>query len=278
MTKKNYNRLAEQVAEIYHCAADVRHYAADQEAYLNTNVGGTARMLELAEAADARFYHMSTCSVSGELFKDGSGPADYTEKDYDVGQIWEDNIYVKSKFQAEGLVLEAAENGLCAKIFRLGRLVGRASDGVFQKNPETNAFYLLMKAFAGIGAAPESAVKEAIDLMPIDVAAEEVLALKDSKDAVYHIMSHMPPTLEEVLKDCAEGIQIVGDEEFAQILETKASTLERELAGVLQNQWQIMRTKHPVICVTNELTIKALKEAGYEPKIPAPKQILKGFN
>ena len=278
MTKKNYKRLAEQVGEIYHCAADVRHYAADQGAYLNTNVRGTARMLELAEAAGARFYHMSTCSVSGELLKDGSGPADYTEKDYDIGQIWEDNIYVKSKFQAEGLVMEAAEKGLYAKIFRLGRLVGRASDGVFQKNPETNAFYLLMKAFASIGAAPESAVKEAIDLMPVDVAVEEVLALTDSKDAVYHIMSHMPPTLEEVLKDRAEGIQIVRDEEFARILDTKAPALERELAGVLQNQWQIMRTKHPVIRVTNELTMKALGETGFKPDIPAPKQILKGFN
>jgi hypothetical protein len=39
-----------------------------------------------------------------------------------------------------------------------------------------------------------------------------------------------------------------------------------------------MRTKHPVIRVTNALTMKALEEAGYEPKIPAPKQILKGFN
>ena len=277
MSERDYSRLTEQVARIYHCAADVRHYAADHEAYLNTNVGGTARMLELAEAAGARFCHMSTCSVSGELFKDGSGPADYTEKDYDIGQIWEDNIYVKSKFLAEGLVLDAVKKGLDAKIFRLGRLVGRALDGVFQKNPETNAFYLLMKAFDRVGAAPVSAAKEEIDLMPVDVGVEEVLALADSKDAIYHIMSHTPPTLEAILKDLDAGIRIVNDEEFARILETKARDLDRALAGVLQNQWQIMRTKHPVIRVTNELTMKALAQAGFEPKIPAPRQILKGF-
>ena len=67
------------------------------------------------------------------------------------------------------------------------------------------------------------------------------------------------------------------DEEFAEILGNKASEMDRMLAGVLQNQWQIMRTKHPVIRVTNELTMKALAQVGYEPKIPAPRQILRGF-
>ena len=278
MTLKKYNKLAEQIGEIYHCAADVRHYVADEATYLNTNVDGTARMLDLAKKAKARFYHMSTCSVGGELLKDSNDPADFTEKDYDIGQIWEDNIYVKSKFLAEGLVLEAAQDGLDAKIFRLGRLVGRASDGVFQKNPETNAFYLLVKAFDRVGVVPASAAGEEIDLMPIDVCAAEVLALRDGTEKIYHIMSHEPPTLEEVLKDLDDRIQVVSDEEFVTILENLTDDSERELIGVLQNQWQIMRQKHPVIRVTNELTMSALEKAGYIPNIPAPGQILKGFN
>ena len=100
------------------------------------------------------------------------GGAEFTENDYDIGQIWEDNIYIKSKFLAEGQVLKAAQEGLNAKIFRLGRLVGRASDGVFQRNPDSNVFYLLLNAFKQLGAIPFHAAKEKVDLMPIDICAQ----------------------------------------------------------------------------------------------------------
>lgn len=274
---EKYRQLAEEISEIYHCAADVRHYAAEEEAYLNTNVGGTERMLKLARKAGAVFYHMSTLSVSGELLKNGKEETTFTEKDYDIGQIWEKNIYVKSKFLAEGLVLEAAKEGLETKIFRLGRLVGRASDGVFQRNPETNAFYLLLKGFERVGAAPVSAAGEKVDLMPVDVAVEEVLALRGSKGQIYHIMSHIPPTFGEVLKSISEKMEIVTDEEFTGLLEKKTENMEAETVSMLKNQWRILHREHPVIHVTNTLTIEALEKAGHTPKIPEPEQVLKGF-
>lgn len=53
----------------------------------------------------------------------------------------------KVSFWAEARIYAAMEQeGLQAKVYRLGRLVGRASDGVFQRNPETNAFYLMLRA------------------------------------------------------------------------------------------------------------------------------------
>ena len=146
LSLEEYESLSLRVREIFHCAADVRHYAADTEDFLDANVAGTARMVELAKKAGAAFYHMSTLSVSGELLKNGGEKAVFTEADYDIGQIWENNLYVKSKFQAEGIVFKAMDEGLPAKIFRLGRLIGRSDDGIFQKNPDTNAFYLLMRA------------------------------------------------------------------------------------------------------------------------------------
>ena len=112
---------------------------------------------KLAQSAGAAFYHISTCSVSGERLHGSDNSADFTEKDFDIGQDWESNIYVRSKFLAETAVRQAAEAGLHTKIFRLGRLVGRMSDGLFQRNPHTNAFYLLMKSFLQIGAVPQSA-------------------------------------------------------------------------------------------------------------------------
>ena len=278
MSEADYSRLAGRISEIYHCAADVRHYAADEESYLNTNTGGTANMLELARTAGASFYHMSTCSVSGEQLKDDSVTKVFTEKDYDIGQVWEDNIYVKSKFLAEGLVLQAAREGLRVKIFRLGRLVGRASDGVFQRNPQTNAFYLLMKGFCQIGALPQMASQAPIDLMPIDICVDEVLALKDSEDTIYHIMSQQPPMLEEVVKALDEKIQIVSDFDFIRILEEKSQSLGRELLAMMLNYWRNIRVKKQSVSITNTLTMAALAKAGYCPEIPSIKQILKGFS
>lgn len=277
LSEEDFGQLAGRIREIYHCAADVRHYVANEKSYLDTNVGGTARMLELAERAEAAFYHMSTCSVSGDAWKDGVEPKPFTEKDYDIGQAWENNVYVKSKFLAEGLVMEAAQKGLQAKIFRLGRLVGRASDGVFQKNPESNVFYLLMKGFCEIGAIPETVTNVNVDLMPIDISAEEVLALKDGEDMIYHIMSHVPVTLEETVKALDDQIRIVTEDEFVQILKEKNQHMSQKLVAIVMNHWYGVKLGQDEIHVTNTLTMKALREKGYEPLIPDAKQILQGL-
>jgi thioester reductase-like protein len=277
MSEEEYVNLSNQVGEIYHSAADVRHYADDEEAYLATNTQGTAHVLELAKVAKAAFYHMSTCSVSGDAWKDGVEPKAFTEKDYDIGQAWENNVYVKSKFLAEGLVMEAAQKGLQAKIFRLGRLVGRASDGVFQKNPESNVFYLLMKGFCEIGAIPETVTKMNVDLMPIDVSAEEVLVLIEGEDMIYHIMSHVPVTLEETVKALGEHIRVVTEDEFIQILKEKNQHMSQKLVAIVMNHWYAVKLGQDEINVTNTLTMKALRAKGYEPFIPDAKQILQGL-
>lgn len=277
LEEQDYARLAGNVGEIYHAAADVRHYAADEEAFLRTNVEGTRCILELARRSGARLYHMSTCSVSGEQLKDGRPGAVFTENDYDIGQIWEDNIYVKSKYLAEGLVLEARESGMETKIFRLGRLVGRASDGVFQKNPDTNAFYLLMRAFYRVGAVPRTIAETSVDLTPVDYAAEAVLALKDGPGTVFHIIHPDPPTTGQVAEELQAGIRIVSDGEFTELLSRTAVGPAREQVSVLIDYWYHIRLKPPVIQVSGEQTKDSLARAGFRFDIPSPGELLESF-
>ena len=276
LSERAYHELAACVGEIYHCAADVRHYAADEENYLATNVAGTENMLALAKAAGAAFYHMSTLSVSGDRLKDGRKNAVFTEADYDIGQNWESNIYVKSKFLAEGLVFKAMEDGLRAKIFRLGRLVGRECDGKFQKNPETNAFYLLMKGFCQIGAIPKEVADMPMDLMPIDVCAKEVLALKGRAERVFHIMHSNPPTLGEVMIALDEKNRIVENEELGDVFRDNCQKLDRELWALVMNYWRGAGISGQMIVVDNGKTAAELAVAGYEPKITVA-TVLKGF-
>ena len=272
-----HQRLADRVGQIYHSAADVRHYAADTQEYLQTNVDGTKNMLALASAGDAAFYHISTCSVSGDRLRDSDNSVNYAETDYDIGQDWESNIYVRSKFLAEGHVFEAAAGGLQAKIFRLGRLVGRMSDGVFQCNPQTNAFYLLMQSFFQIGVLPESAADIRIDLMPIDLCVCEVLALTAAPDSVYHILNGNPPSLRQIVEAFSDRLRLVSDEEFDQIFQDKRHQMDSELLGVVMDYLHRSRYAPGRITPTNVLTEQALASLHVDTTVQSIRQILQNF-
>lgn len=61
-------RRTRQLAEVYNfaCAASPRHYQADPEHTMLTNVVGTNRLLGLSERAGARFLQSSTSEVYGD--------------------------------------------------------------------------------------------------------------------------------------------------------------------------------------------------------------------
>ena len=80
----------------------------------------------------------------------------FFEMDFEIVQNVEQNVYVHSNFLAEAAVYDAVAQGLDARVYRVGRLVGRSGDGVFQKNPESNAFYALLRAIRLAGAVSES--------------------------------------------------------------------------------------------------------------------------
>ena len=178
---------------------------------------------------------------------------------------------------AEGLVYKAMEEGLKAKIFRIGRLVGRAEDGVFQKNPDSNVFYMLLNGFDQLGALPESAADSGIDLMPVDMAAKEVLLLTKGDRNTYHIMNQNPMPLYEVLKTINDQIEIVPEEKMAEVLFEKSDRVSTELAGLLMDHWRRLRTDPPTISVSNDLTIEELNKLGMDLTMPTAKQMLKGF-
>ena len=270
-----YNYIANLVKEIYHSAADVRHYAVETEQYMATNVGGTQNVIDFAKAADAVLYHMSTASVSGNTLKKPSLSCDFTEDDFDIGQIWEDNIYVRSKFMAEKLVFDAIKNGLRAKIFRLGRLVGRARDGKFQQNPETNAFYLLMKGFVQKGVIPEESAHIRLDVMPIDISVQEVLALKNASGTVYHIINSYPPTFGEIFEAITETISMVPLKEFCN--PTVGNVVDGELWAIMLSCCHSLSNSVTNIRVTNTITERTLSSIGYIPRVVLLRTVLKSF-
>ena len=193
--------------------------------------------------------------------------------------VWEDNIYVKSKYLAEEAVFKAIESGLDGKIFRLGRLVGRSEDGVFQKNPDNNAFYLLMRAFHLLGVIPETIADVETDLTPIDYAAESVALLSGTtEEKVYHILSPCPPTVRNIIEEIDPEIEfILDDDDFTEILIRSINGPHREEIAVAVDYWYQIRFQRPQIEVKGEITQNVLNANGFNHQIPSPGKLLRTF-
>ena len=114
---------------------------------------------------------------------------EFTEHDLYIGQPL-DNVYVRSKFEAEKAVLEAMTDGLQANIMRMGNLTNRRSDGKFQRNYKSNAFLNRIKAIVELGCIPDYLLDMYSEFTPIDDAANVVMTItrhfRDDRN-VFHV-------------------------------------------------------------------------------------------
>lgn len=278
MTEEAFLNLADFIGTIYHCAADVRHYAADETEFLKRNVGGTKTVIELARSSGAVLHHMSTASISGEYLKDCPDQETvFTERDFDIGQNWEDNLYIKSKFLAEAEVYKAVEEGLHARVYRLGRIVNRSGDGVFQRNPKSNAAFLLMRAVRELGCIPESMKRLPVDLTPVDWCVRAVLALGQMKMTACHLVNSSPPTMQQTAQVLVPELSVVLDGEFDQILTARMNERNREILAPLMDFWNRMKLSKSVIRLECTKTQQELADAGFTEMIPSFEKLLFGL-
>ena len=277
LSPMEYQTLSGRINAIWNCAADVRHYAADSSNLLRTNLEGTRVLIKLARAAGIPLYHMSTTSVGGNRLVGQNTPAVFTEHDFDIGQDWRSNLYVRSKFLAEHEVFEAIRSGLTAKVFRLGRLVGRSQDGIFQKNAQTNAFWLTMRGIHALGAIPASMAGMPMELTPIDWCAQAALALRNAPLAVYHLQGMEPPTVEACARCVVPDLQILPDEQFETLLASAPVDISGNILAPLLDLWNQLKSGPATITVDSTATAMQLKKANFDCSVPGPERLLRSF-
>jgi len=201
--------LTGRVKTLLHCAADVRHFTDNPDASLRSNAGGTANAVRLAARLGAGLAYISTLSVAdgrGEAFTEQSPPAD------PEGVA---NVYVRGKCAAELLVRRCVNLLPFARIYRVGRLVGRQSDGAFQTNREANAFYALMRGALALGCYPESMAALPVEITPVDACAQAVALLLDGRESVYHLFNPVMPAFCELMRVLSNGRAVsLPDAEF----------------------------------------------------------------
>ncbi len=240
LNARDYQVLLDDVNTVINAAASVKHYGSYQYFY-DVNVDTTRRIVDFCRHSGAKLIHISTISVSGngniDVF---DGYVSDTEKHFYedslyIGQPLE-NVYARSKFEAEKLVLEAIREGLQACIMRMGNLTNRASDGVFQINYETNAAAQRVKGVLELGMLPDYLIEDGMymEFTPIDEASKAIMLLTRHfvpERTVFHINSTKVVYLDKLLEYFSElgyPIQIVSGKKFASGLRESAKQVGME--------------------------------------------------
>ena len=159
LSQEELLELANNTNIVINSAARVQHYGIYQDFY-NTNVKSVQYIVDFCKSFDKKLYHISTLSISGNAFDTSAAKQtidkqiDFYESNLYINQIL-DNVYINTKFQAECLVLDAILEGLDGYILRMGNLMPRFSDGLFQDNILENAYINRILAFIRLGGFPE---------------------------------------------------------------------------------------------------------------------------
>ena len=270
LSTQNINSIKENISTIIHTAAIVKHYG-NYEQFQNVNVNGTKNIANLAFELNKRLIHISSISVSGNyLVKQDNRKIEFSENNLYIGQNYNDNVYVHSKFEAEKIVLDYMEKGLTAQIHRVGILSGRYSDGVFQKNIEENAFYSRIKSIVTLGAISNTMLEQEIEFTPIDICSRDIVNLAKNyitDNKIYHLFNHnfiKIKDIVEVLNSLNYNIQIVSNKEFEnKILELCKSENSKSLYGIINdfdnsNKEKFFINYNYSVAITSEYTQKYL--------------------
>lgn len=197
LEKKELQELADKVDVVINSAAKVSHYGNYGD-YKKINVDGVQNLIDFCMKNGKRFYQISTLSVSGNSLVDDSytkqsfeNDIEFHENNFYINQSLE-NVYVRSKFEAEKLVLEAVTKGLDGYIIRVGNLMNRVEDGKFQQNVSENAFINRLMTYYKIGCIPDYLLNGYLELTPIDYCANAIIKIgqhNHTENRIFHLIN-----------------------------------------------------------------------------------------
>lgn len=236
LTSSDYNNLKNTIDMVIHTAALVSHYGSIEK-FNKINVKGTNNIIKFCTESHLPLNYISTTSVSG--FNTSKSVKNFDEHCLYIGQNYEDNIYIKTKFEAEYNIWLAINNGLVASIYRLGNITARYTDGVFQENDTQNAFLNRIIAFIKIQKIPQSLIEQYFDFSPVDICSNIISTLvlyKSSYNKVFHIFNNNKVKLKDVidyLNNINHKIDIINDYDFNS--ELKNIKEKEDLLGIIND-------------------------------------------
>ncbi len=285
ITKENFGLSTEELEEIstkvstvINAAANVRHFG-NYEKFKEINVDATQNMIQFCLQYHKRFLHLSSLSVSGNSLanvgekEESKEKISFSEHNLYVGQNLE-NVYVRSKFEAEKIVLESCiQKGLDAQVLRLGNITNRVRDGYFQINPYENAFLVRLITFLNIHMLPQNLLGQYLEFTPVDSCGDAIITVLQNKNPsqpIYHIYNYHHLDMIDFMnyiKELGIYMKIVTEKEFARQMTKMLKNKEQKskISGIvndLTTDKRIEYTSH--IQITQEDSIAFFQKVGFE--------------
>ena len=250
LSNKSYELIINNSNTIINAAANVKHFG-NFDKFKNINIDATSQTIDFCKKYSKRLLHLSTLSISGNMFLDGTISRDklkqktkkyFAENNLFINQSL-DNVYTRSKYEAEKIVLDNILEGLDAQIIRLGNITSRASDGKFQINPDSNAFTNRLKSFVSLGIVPKSLLQQEIEFTPVDDCSNAIIKVLQNKNkniSVLHLYNHNHTTgdkLFKVLKSLGIIVKAIDDNEFANFISSTLSNKSKKdsISGIIND-------------------------------------------
>ncbi len=258
LNDREYRNLGKKIDLVVHSAAIVDHYG-NSDLFELINVTGTINIIEFCKKFSIYLNHISTTSISASI-PDAQKVIKFDEHTLYVGQNYEENIYIKTKFTAEYKIWEAINSGMKISVYRLGNITARYSDGVFQENDDKNAFLNRIITLSKLNKLPESFSNFKVDLSPVDICASIITSsiyYKSSYSKVFHIYNNKQiPIIELItaIKKSNKEISIVSDEDFYKYIKNKSDIL-----GIINDLTSNISKYNSNIAIKNNFTINYMK-------------------
>lgn len=281
LSDEKLKEISSNISCVINCAAMVSHYG-NYNVYKEVNVDGVENLIKFCMQSDKRFYQISTLSVSGNSLVDQS----YTEQAFEHDVIFKennfyieqalDNVYVRSKFEAEKIVLQNILKGLDAYILRVGNLMNRFSDGKFQSNVDENAYIARLVSLSNVGCIPDYLLNGYMEFTPIDVCADAIMNIvkhPTNENRIFHLYNHNHVDIKYFINIIKNYIpfEVVSNTQFINKVNDmfKQKNSNKLLAGILRdfNSEQKLVYESQVK-LESEFTIEYLSKIGFKwPKI-----------
>ena len=257
-----------EVDTVFNCAAIVKHFSEGTEIE-DVNIGGAQRCVDYCLKTGAKLVHVSTASTRG-LWAGEVKPDIFTEQRLYMGQYL-GNKYIYSKFMAERLILDAVANeGLNAKIMRVGNLAARSTDGEFQANFATNSFMGRIKVYNMLGSCPYSMRNKQVEFSPINEVAHAIVQLSGTprECTVFHPYNIHGQFLGDVLMgllSVGNGVRFVEQEEFNEAMERAKEDpqMAKQMSSLLAYQDMAHGQKTTDVKRDNDYTTQVLYRLGF---------------
>ena len=167
---------------------------------------------------------------------------------------------------------------------RVGNLMPRAKDGVFQENILENAFVNRIVSFIKIGAIPDYLNEEYLEFTPIDTISKAIIKIcsyPSKNNRIFHLFNHNHVYISKCIKSFKKinpDLEVLSDKEFRKLIKNMLNNKQKRniLKFLMNDMDEDLKLEYKSnIVIKSDFTRKYLFNLGFSWKKVSEDYILK---